>query len=396
MTTYTKRPGFEREIDTSPGINLLDTNNSSSVVLAAEGVFTGAWVDVSAYSDVVVSVATDQDGSYSIQFSPDGVNADSVINRYYRTSQINVPHRFTVTRAYFRVVYTNGVVDQGYFRLQSHIGSYTSLNSPLDGTLSQDYDSVSVRPSRYENELVLGSRQGQSEFLKFGFNNDVDTGTPEVIASFGGSFTPLTTASTLTFVSNSVEDASAGTGARTLLLSYLDASRNPAVEVITLNGTTSVTSVASCLGINRVVVLSSGSGTTNAGDISITATTGGSNQGYIPVGFGITQQCIYFNPDGYDSLIHQVSFNVLKLSGGGANPEVTVNLKVYNPKVTQSTYTIRRYKLDTAVSSTVTASYPFPIRLDPTDVCWLECLTDTNNTSIDAEMDITQHRRAAG
>jgi len=394
MTTYDKRPGFGREVSTVPGVNTLDSTNSSTAPLVGDAVFTGEWLDVSAYSDVVVSVATDQDGSYSVQFSPDGTNIDSTLTRYYRTNQINVPHRFTITRRYVRVVFTNGDTDQTYFRLQTHVGSYSSLNAPLDGTLSQDFDSISVRPTNYYDELSLGSRQGQSAFLKFGYNEDVGVGT-EVVASFGGTFTPLTTATTFVFVSSSTSDTTGGTGARTLLLSYIDADRNQAVEVITLNGTTNVTSAASGLGINRVVVLSAGTAKGNVGDISVTATTGGTDQARVPAGTSSTQQCIYFNPDGYSALVHKISFNVLKLSGGGGGPEVILALRVFNPKVTNAIYTLRRFKMDVSVSTAYEVNYDVPIRLDPTDVCWLECTTDKANTSVDAEIDITQHRQAS-
>jgi hypothetical protein len=55
-------------------LNKLDPSNSSTAILTSSSVFTGDWVDVSQYSDVVVSVATDQNGAYSVQFSPDGTH----------------------------------------------------------------------------------------------------------------------------------------------------------------------------------------------------------------------------------------------------------------------------------------------------------------------------------
>jgi len=396
MTTYTKRPGFEREVSTSgPSGNSVSIVNSTTVALADAEVFTGEWEDVDSARDVVISVSTDQDGTYSIQFSPDGINQDSTLTRYYRTNQINVPHRFTVTRSFFRIVFTNDSgSDQTYLRLQTHIGSYSNLNAPLDSTLSQDFDSVAVRPTDPNSEIVLGTRQGQSAFLKFGFNDDVDTSAEEVIASFGGTFTPLTTASTLILVSSSASDTSAGTGARTLFLEGLSSTREYQFEFITMNGTTNVTTVNSYLGVNRIVVFSSGSGMTNAGNISCTATTGGSNQAYVPTGTGVTQQLIYFNPDGVQGQIRGLSFSVLKLSGGSA-PRVTIRLRVWNPKITNSTYVIRRFNLDTSSSTDITRIYDVPIKLDPTDVLWATIETNTNNTIVDGSMDVIQYRLAA-
>ena len=376
--------------------NLLDADNSSSSILTAGSVFTGAWVDVGSFSDVIVSVATDQDGTYLIQFSPDGVNLDSSLTRQYRTAQINVPHRFTVTRKYFRVVFTNtSASSQTYFRLQTHLGSYTSLNTPIDSTLSQDFDSVVIRPTNYDNEVVLGLRQGVSPFLKFGYNEDISTAAEEVIGSFGGTFTPLSTATTLTISSSSVNDiVTTGTGARSLFIQGLDSSRRYQFEIINLNGTTPVVTSNTWLGVNRIVVFSSGSLQTNAGNISCTATTGGSSQAYIPIGTGVTQQLIFHTQDGHQGLIKNISFNVLKLSGGQA-PTVTIKINVWNPKITNSRYVIRRYKIDTSVTNDLLRAYKIPIKLDPTDVVWASATTTQNSTSIDGEVDILEVRLAA-
>ena len=392
MVTYSKRPGFAREVDTSG--NYVSEENSSTTPLANAGVFTGEWVDVSGSSDVVVAVSTDQDGTYSIQFSPDGVNQDSTLTRYYRTNQINVPHRFSITRSFMRVVFTNDSgAGQTYFRLQTHVGTYGDLNAPIDSTLAQDFDALAVRPTDPNSEIVLGVRQGQSAFLKFGYNDDVDTASEEVIASFGGTFTPLTTASTLILVSSSTADTSAGTGARTIFIEGLNSTREYQFEFLTMNGTSNVTTVNSYLGVNRIVVFSSGTGQTNAGNISCTATTGGSNQAYIPTGTGVTQQLIYFNPDGVQGQIRGIQFSVLKLSGGSA-PRVTIRLRVWNPKITNSTYVIRRFNLDTSSSTGITRTYNIPVKLDPTDVLWATVETDTNNTIVDGEIDIVQYRLA--
>lgn len=389
--SFIKRPGFEREV--VEGGNILDSSNSSTTPLAASGVFTGSWVDAGSYSDLIVSVATDQDGTYTVQFSPDGSNADSTLTRYYRTDQINVPHRFTITRKYYRVVFTNtSTSTQTYFRLQTHYGRYSSLNTPIDSTLSQDFDAFAVRPTDNFSEIVLGLRQGYNAFLKFGYNDDIDTTAPEVVASFGGTFTPLSTATTLTLVSTSTSDVSpSGVGARSVFIQGLDASRKYQFEFVNLNGTSSVVTSNTWLGVNRIVVFSSGSSQTNVGNINVTATTGGTNQAQIPAGTGVTQQLIFHTQDGYQGLIKKVSLNCLKLSGG-SSPRVTFFLNVWNPKVTNSKYVVRRFKLDTSSANDLVRKYEAPIKLDPTDVVWVTCSTDSNNTSVDGELDIIEAR----
>ena len=103
---------------------------------------------------------------------------------------------------------------------------------------------------------------------------------------------------------------------------------------------------------------------------------------------------IYFNPDGVQGQIRGLSFSVLKLSGG-STPRVTIRLRVWNPKITNSTYVIRRFNLDTSSSTDITRTYDVPIKLDPTDVLWATIETNTNNTIVDGSIDVIQYRLAA-
>jgi hypothetical protein len=185
-----------------------------------------------------------------------------------------------------------------------------------------------------------------------------------------------------------------GTGARSVFIQGLDSSRRYQFEFVNLNGTTPVVTSNTWLGVNRIVVFSSGSLETNAGVISCTATTGGTNQAAIPAGFGVTQQVIFHNQDGHQGLIRQISVNVLKTSGG-STPRVTVKLNIWNPKITDTRYVVRRYKMDTSVSNDLVRTYKIPLKLDPTDVVWITVETTQNSTSIDAEMDILEVRLAA-
>jgi len=388
---FTKRPGFAREVNYSTPV--VSTSNSSTTLITDGNNFTGEWEDVGGYDSLTVSVSTDQNGYYEVQFSPDGTNVDSTLTRYYRTDLINPPHRFTIARQFIRIRFFNDSgSDQTYFRLQTIFGDKSDLNAPTSGTLPLDFDATVVRPTIPEDEITLGRRQGVSNTLKFGFNNGVDSASPEVIASFGGTFTPLAAASTLDIVSSDAADTSAGTGARTLLITGLDANRRTQNEFVTMNGTTTVTTANTYLGVNRALVFSSGSSQTNEGTISITATTGGSDQAEIPLGNSVTQQVIFFNQDGFESMIKNITITVIKLSGGSA-PRTTHVLKVWNPKITDTVYTIRTFNMDSDSSTVLIRDFVQPLKLDPTDVLWLETTTNTNNTIVSAEMDITSYRQ---
>ena len=369
-------------------------SNSSTTALNNSEVFTGEWENVGSYDSLVVSVATDQNGTYTIQFSPDGVNVDSTLTRYYRTNQINVPHRFTITRKFARVVFTNNSgSNQTYFRLQTLYGAKNELNTPIDSVMSQDFDSISVRPTDFLHEVALSRRQGYSLTNKFGYNEDVDTATdPEVIAAFGGSFTPLTTASTLTIVSSDTADDGdpGGTGARTILVSGLDANRDEQVELVTLDGTTNVVTTSTWLGVNRAVVTTSGTGNTNAGTITITATTGGSTQATIPAGGSVTQQLIYFTPRNHTGLIESINLSAQRF-GSGTEPVLTFKGWVYSGLV-DTKYEIYREILNTSVDTRLPDVIDLPLPLTEQDVFWIEAETTRDNTSVSGRFSVVTVR----
>ena len=155
--------------------NLISTINSTDTLLNAGATFTGTGEDVSRFSSVIVAVKTDQDGTYTVEFSNDNTNWDSVLTRYYRTGQIEAPHRFTITRKYCRVTFENtSASNQTYLRLQTVYGEKNDLNAPTDSNLAQDFDAIVVRPTKYEYETALGRRQGSTTWNMFGYNTDVD------------------------------------------------------------------------------------------------------------------------------------------------------------------------------------------------------------------------------
>lgn len=79
--------------------------------------------------------------------------------------------------------------------------------------------------------------------------------------------TDPTVAVKLGIASSSANDASAGTGARTARVTGLDANYNFLEETVTLNGQTKVVTVGTFLRVNKLEVLTAGTGLVNAGDI---------------------------------------------------------------------------------------------------------------------------------
>jgi len=359
----------------------VDTGNSTTTPLNAGATYTGTWIDVSAYTSVVVAIKTDQDGEYSVQFSTDASNSDSTLSFYYHTDHVEAPHRYTVTRKYFRVTFTNSSAsNQTYIRLQSLLGSQTSLNSPTDSVMSQHFDATSTRPTHYQYEVALGLRSGATTWNKFGYNSDIDIGT-ETIWSAGGTLSRMTAAATLSVVSTSTNDdgSPAGIGANSVVIYGVDANWVTQTEVVTLNGTTPVITSGTWLGVNRMAIYLAGTSQVNVGVITATATGGGSTiQAHMPAGEGTSQQAFFFVAEGHQALSDLLVMNAEK-TGGGGTPKVRFKAWVFSA-VSNAKYLVFNELLDTAASNTINISPPQPFIIGEKSCLYFEATTDTNDT----------------
>lgn len=109
------------DVTVSKLVGTLSTVNSTTTPLGIGGVFTGTAEDVLNYSVTNISIISDKasatDG-LSLQWSQDGTN-------WYEKVTVTIlagivwSREFGVRARYFRIVYTNGVAAQTYFRLQT-------------------------------------------------------------------------------------------------------------------------------------------------------------------------------------------------------------------------------------------------------------------------------------
>ena len=361
--------------------NIESTLNSTTTLLTAGSTFTGT-SELNDFDDVMVSLKTDQVGTLYMEFSPDNVNWDTSLSFKYDNTRINAPHILVKGGRYYRTRFTNdSASDQTFLRLETFYGSFRSLTAPINGTLAENYDATVVRPTDYRSEVAMNKRQGREIWNKFGYNDDVDVGT-EVLASWGGTFTPLTTATTIGVVSSSVNDiVTTGTGVRQIVVYGIDADRNQQIEVVSMNGTTPVVTTSTWLGINRVVMFLCGSGQINDGTIDITATTGGSTMAQMPLNGGVTQQCIFHVPENYNFLTEWLVVNVLNK---GKNAELLLRMWVYSA-VSNGKQEVLRLEIDTSKTTEpiqLNPNLPFPVTENT--VLWLECTSDTANVSVSA------------
>jgi hypothetical protein len=171
----------------------------------------------------------------------------------------------------------------------------------------------STTPSSAEIDFYLavskGDFTGYSNVSKFGVNSTVGSGGFESIWEGSNAYPWPTTAATLSVVSASANDASGGTGARTVEIQGLDSSWNLLTETITMNGTTPVVTTGSFLRVFRARVVTAGSLQSNAAQI--TMSSGGTTLAYITydtIGMGQTLMAVYTIPNGKTGYI--INLNV--------------------------------------------------------------------------------------
>ena len=166
------------------------------------------------------------------------------------------------------------------------------------------YSSVSRQGAYepFELQVARGQIQAHSVVTIAGYNSDVDTAW-EMITPVGNLSYPAA-ALQMTVSSADADDTSAGTGARTVLITGLDANYAVISETVTMNGQTAVTTTNSFLRVNAMLVTTAGTSLANEGIIYIgsgTVTSGVPATIYnvIAAGFNNSTSSQYTVPAGF-------------------------------------------------------------------------------------------------
>lgn len=149
-------------------------------------------------------------------------------------------------------------------------------------------------------------------YRKYGANLDVGTAYEDVWTE-GGNYTGWIApgnAAVVSISSASTDDAAAGSGARTVFVQGLNANWELQSEVVSLNGTTPVTTANTYIRCWRLLCTTFGTyGGSNVG--KITATIGGATVATVEVGFGATQLALFTVPAGYTAYVTAVRVSAL-------------------------------------------------------------------------------------
>lgn len=183
----------------------------------------------------------------------------------------------------------------------------------------------------FELQVARGQIAWHRAVTVWGYNPDIDT-AEETVWADGGVMPFPAAASVIKISSSSANDTSAGTGARTVLISGLDANYNEISDIVTLNGQTAVNTSKSFLRINGMTVLTAGSGNANAGAIYagdgiVTAGVPATIYDEIQVGYNRALTAAYTVPNGYTAYV--VNGGVSAGQDGGT-AQITGKLVVRN------------------------------------------------------------------
>jgi hypothetical protein len=144
-------------------------------------------------------------------------------------------------------------------------------------------------------ELVHKGVPGTGAVNIFGFNRTLGT-TFQTLWNQTGAYVFPSSAVTMSAVSSSASDT------MQVLISGLDADYKSVAAIVTLNGTTPVTTTQTFLRINSALILSGN----NVGNITIS--NGGTTYAYIEATIGITQACLYTVPAGFSLYLFRLDF----------------------------------------------------------------------------------------
>lgn len=174
-----------------------------------------------------------------------------------------------------------------------------------------------------KEQIALGKMPYAEKVQLMGRNGGNTTSATTLWTVASGTYAQLTAGTTFELVSSSANDAAAGTGARTVQVDYVDGNYEGGSEVVTMNGTTPVPMVATnILAINKLTVLTAGSGLVNAGAVSARTVSGSviKNQiGANALSRGQSFSMLYTVPKGKLALLGDIHF-----SNTGSTGDVTL------------------------------------------------------------------------
>jgi hypothetical protein len=176
------------------------------------------------------------------------------------------------------------------------------------------------RNEPFELQVARGQISYHESFCQFGINTAVGTSN-ETVWIGSNTYTFPAAAAVMKISSSSNDDDAAGTGARTVLVDGLNANHERVTEVVSLDGQTQVDTTNSYIRVNKMIVLTAGSGGTSVGNIY--AGTGAAVSGVPPTVVNQTGILANETESGFYSVPagHTAFINMWTMSSGNTTPD---------------------------------------------------------------------------
>lgn len=229
-----------------------------------------------------------------------------------------------------------------------------------------------------------GQIAGVRRIVFSGFNADVDTATtPEDVWGGTGLIPIPSAAESWEILSASANDTAAGTGARTVIITTLDANYVEVVQTVVLNGVTPVALTGTHIRINAAVVLTAGTSRVNEGLLTIRIAGAGADRGYVTSPEGVLNQCKFTVPDGFYLAMMSALMTIRTFLGN----ENAV-LSAANANAAGRTLAAVRFSLFSAGTSVyrhevANGTLPIFVLAPRTEITWRVNSVSQNNTGID-------------
>jgi hypothetical protein len=323
--------------------NTVSNDNSTATALKASASFVGKFIDVLNYVQAGVIVRTDIAGTLYLDYSSDGINVDKSFTINVTDTSAGNYVSFTPRARYLRLRYTNGATDQSTFRMQLILSRSakgfnflplgdTSLTDAAITLLTKSVivgrnfngtyrnvpvdngDRLRVNDQPYLYCIAEGDVPDHDPFSKLGFITGLTGASELTVTPQGGDYVFPAAAMQMSMrSSDNSQDKAGGTGALTVEIHYLDVNYAEQTEIITLNGTTWVDTVATNIfRVNFMNVKTAGSGGKPVGNISLVDTaTKGITYGYIEATRNRMRQAVYTVPAGKTLFVVQINWGVV-------------------------------------------------------------------------------------
>lgn len=173
-------------------------------------------------------------------------------------------------------------------------------------------------PQDFKVAALIGKVEGVSQAIVVGRSTNIQTTEPPLTIGFGNVLQPFATAAeSWEIVSASANDTAAGTGARTVLVQYLDATYTQQQTIVTLNGITAVPIAADCFRHQSTQVITAGSGRFNAGQLTIRVAGGGASRALVLAAQSSSRQASFTVPLNHSFYIQNTGFAIGRATGPG-------------------------------------------------------------------------------